>query len=1393
MTFNLRRYIYSFIFFSHLLCGSTWAQVPLTDYKFVNIKEGLSKVAVSTIIQDHYGFIWIGNSTGLYKYDGIEYTSYKSALNDSTTVSSTPAVSNSTVNCAFLDSKKRLWVGTSEGLDYYIRDMDCFKRIKIFETKDVDHGSLPVLSLSEDNSGNIFIGSIANGLFKLNSESFELTKVLNSEDKIIHVLSIQKDKSGKIYAGTNDGLKEYDEEKNILKQALFYSSQGVEAITEPIQSLLIDDVNNHFWIGTWRNGLIKVESQGTLKTGLKRFPITNKLIRSIILLPDSTLMCGTENDGLIHINENGTVLNNYLADKTDINSIRSNSIWSMLLDNKQRIWMGYYNSGIAVYDKLYDKFNDFKSIGNNENSLQSNSVTGISQDESGKIWISMDGGGIDVYNPENNKFTHVNSEKSPYKNLTSLDIQTVFIDSKQNVWAGSWNDGIFLLKKGTKTFIHINKENSKGQLPSNGILSFSEDSKNTIWIGTFSEGILSYDTKSGKLTHHKSEQFVKLGIHKMNIKKVLVDSNDNIWIGTPGGLFKINRRDDNSFSVVSMVGKMTNKNLNYSDSNHIYSIYESSDGSLWIGTRGAGLCKYDVNTDEFLWYNLIFDHKLENVNGIIESLDGNIWLTGYSGVSMLNVKTNTITSYNKNDGLLSNDFNFNAAFRDKSGKVYFGNYKGVDYFEPDHIRLNTREPTLYLTGFKLFNEKVLPSQKDSPLKKVISETDKIILNYDQSVFSIEYSGINYTRPEKNQYAFYLDGLEETWNYVGNVRSATYTNLNPGDYIFKLKSANNDGVWNSEPLNLKITILPPWWKTNWALFLYFFLFVLGLYLLNRLTLKRISEKQEISNEIEKRIQKEELNERKLRFFTNISHEFRTPLTLIINPLEDILQKKNLNLSNFVQEKHQIIHKNANRLSRLINELMDFRKLELNMVSVKARSLELISFVKDIASYFNEEALYKNIYLNIDTNDSKLNIWADPGMLEKIVFNILSNAFKVTPDGGSITIDVSKKSRLEILPLVNDKTPISVFEISIRDTGPGLKKEQLDKIFERFYQVDKLNSSYFGGTGIGLEVVRSFVELHKGKIEVESEIDLGTVFRITLPVGNEHFSEDEIVSFDPVSNNLLRDKLVRPEIVESIPDEIVADKPTETKTLLIVEDNTELLSYLKKELSHEYKVLTANNGKKGLELAQKGIPDIIITDVIMPEMNGFDLCVSIKNDLRISHIPVLMLTTKTMTDDWVEGIESGADAYMSKPFNLRILKSRLTQLTSNRQLLFNKYFSAISDVSENTSTTSLDKEFIQKVLNYINDNIDDPELSVDSMASQLSLSRSHFYRKIKTLTGNSANGFLRKIRLQRAKIIIEQGNANITDVCYNVGFSTPSYFTKCFKNEFGILPTEVKGKS
>ncbi|MGB7395474.1 MAG: two-component regulator propeller domain-containing protein, partial [Pricia sp.] len=1064
----------------------------------------------------------------------------------------------------------------------------------------------------------------------------------------------------------------------------------------------------------------------------------------------------------------------------------SNSVWSLFNDRRERIWIGYYNEGVGINDRSYDKFSDIESLPSVSNSLQSGSVTGITKDGRGRFWIGMNGGGVDVYNPKNQGFVHLSDTENPIASgLTALDVQTVFMDSKDNFWVGTWNSGIFYLERDGKTFKNFNIGTTDGAIKSNRILSFAEDDQGVIWIGTFLNGLHSYHPETREFKFYDTPPFTAHEIIYADIRKVLVDSEGSLWLGTTRGLFKIERNGRTDFKVLPMTEAMYEPIGNGSGSHSVLSLFEDGDGNFWIGTDGDGLCKYDRQNDAFTWFGQGEGMEQETVSAITES-GKHLWFGGNKGLSKLDIESGSLVNFTKQDGLLANDFNNNSVFKDDDGSLYFGSYKGVNYFMPGTIPLNQNSPTLYFSALKLFNKSVEPGAKGSPLQNVLSQTPNLKLGHDQSVFTIDYVGINYTRPEQNEYAYMLEGFEDAYNYVGNSRSATYTNLPKGNYVFKVKAANNDGLWNEDPISLPIEIVPPWWATNLAIACYFIATLLLLFLAYRIFYDRIKERRMIKLERERRVQEEALNDRKIQFFTNISHEFRTPLTLITNPLADIMDDTGTVLPKKVRDKHRVIQKNTARLSRLVDELLDFRKLQLDKMPVRASRIDAVPFVREITDYFEDEALQRNILLSVESDAEELIVWSDAGMLEKIVFNILSNAFKATPENGAVSVSVSSCDSNVAFPLIDNDKLLPAMEILITDTGSGIKKKELDHIFERFYQAEEMNQQYYGGTGIGLEVVRNFVALHKGKIEVDSEEKSGTAFKIILPLGNEHFEFKELFLKKESAEALS-------EEMEDIPmasEETVDKTSTKKNTLLLVEDNAELRSYLKDALKRDYIITEAANGKEALALAGKLIPDIIVTDVVMPEMDGKEFCTRLRDDLKTSHIPVLMLSAKAMGDDLVEGIEAGADVYLSKPFEMKVLQSQLKQLILNRQLLFNKYFGGIVKTGIDDSGNSLDKDFITKVLKYVHANIDDPNLNVENLADELQLSRSQLYRKIKALTGQTANQFLRAVRLEKSKEMILEGNDSIGEISFKVGFSSPSYFTSCFKSHFGILPTEVK---
>lgn len=1358
-----------------------FSQNKFDNYQFRSIQETTSKRAISSIIQDSNDFIWIGtNGAGLYRNDGVNYYGYKYDKKPG-------SVNSNFIYTTFIDSYNNLWVGSDDGLCLYNRDLDNFTKINIGDVISKGYNEpITIKTIVQDNNGNLILGAYGFGLFKLNIKTLKTTliqsKLLDKPDFLIK--SSAKTKQGIIYLGTSYGLLEID--LNGKVKQVYKDKFKREPLLEDIDNLVIDKFG-YIWLGTTQNGLIKIKPE-TDNYQFENYSITKNKILSIVESSLGYIICGTENDGLFVVNYKGQVVQKYLHSKYNNFSLKSNSVWSLYEDKEKRLWLGYFNKGLGVFDKPNNKFNSLEALVNNDNSLQTSYVTSVTKDKKGNLLISNEGGGLDIYNLADKSYIHVNkNNQNYYSGLDAVDIQTIFIDSRQNIWIGSWDRGIYFLKNGTTNFINYNTANTAG-LKSNRVFSFSEDSKGRIWIGTFIKGLHYFDNKSNTIVHCDSKPFTDNALDKAFIRKVFVDSDDLLWVGTILGLYQVNLSDPN-FKVTKMRDEMFRDITKHNSIQTILSIYESNDKTIWIGTDGEGLFSYNKKNKLFSDYDDFPGFKEKSVRAIISDNNGSLWISGGSGLTKLDFKSKKSTNFNKDDGLIDNDFNNNAVFKDGNGNLYFGSYEGVNYFNPAEIKKTEKAPRLYFSDFKLFNQSVKPNEDASPLTKVISETKEIILDYTQSVFTIEYVGINYNYSKKNQYAYYLEGFEKDWNYVGNNRAATYTNLEAGNYVFKVKSANADGSWSNNVLELKIKILPPWWKTFWAYLIYTSILVFLIIYFNKLYQNRFKAKQAIILEKEKTIQLEKLNNKKLQFFTNISHEFRTPLTLIINPLEDILRSKNV--SPEIHNKLKIVHKSSDRLSRLINELMDFNKLEFNKIILQARKIEVVAFTQGIISYFDEESAARNITINFESSIEELDDWLDPKMLEKILFNIISNAFKFTPDNGAITIAIDK-SDTDSLIINGNKVPS--FSISIADTGSGIRKKDLNRIFDRFYQVNNINKDYYGSTGIGLEVVKEFIELHKGKIDVESQVGEGTKFIVTFPLGKSVYKKSEIVDevfkieknknqFLSVNNHSDEDEF-KDQTNENSTAETV-----KSYTVLIVEDNPELRNYLKQELSKLYKVITAENGKKGYELAVQKLPDIIVTDVIMPVMDGLQMCKNIKGDLKTSHIPLLMLSAKAMVKDRLEGIDSGADMYLSKPFELDILKSSLAQLITSRQIMFKKFYTGITKQGKE-KTTSLDNDFIQKILHFINENISEPELTVELLSSKIFLSRSQLYRKIKTLTGVSVNEFIRNVRLEKAKQLIEKGNNNINEISYKVGFTSPSYFAKCYKTKYGHLPTQEK---
>jgi signal transduction histidine kinase/ligand-binding sensor domain-containing protein/response regulator RpfG family c-di-GMP phosphodiesterase len=1328
------------------------------SHLFVKTNPDLGNRAITCMTTDSKNHMWVGTyGGGLKRYDGLNVETYS---HDPFSESS---ISNSTIFDLVFSENQGLWIATQNGINHFNPNTKSFSLFN--PTSDF----ISVHSLCEIDENVLVVGTHQKGIYFFNTKTKVFDKVgipetINENGLLINDIVV--DQLSRIWVGTNYGIFIIDKNVKMLTRASFKGSKNINPNNTEALSFEIDHTGN-IWIGTVDDGLFKILPSGVNNFDVEHYQISNKRIFSIKEYENKYMLLGSENDGLFFVSFGGKVLKRYLKEKGNEFGLQSNSIWSILCDNKNRIWLGSYDQGLVKSDPNHFKFQFLQN--NSDDNLQPfpSSISSIVKDNKNRLWFGSVDNGVYVYDKSNGEYIHLNDPKNKIaKGLNSLDITSLFIDSQNNIWIASWYNGLHLLRNGTTNFININTDSFPNKLMSNRVVSFSEDSSKVIWIGTFLGGLHSYDLGNGKLTHYNDEQFIDLELDKGNIRKIIVDEFDNVWMGTRKGLFRYNPKT----KVITSINEKIESVIKNSGSNFVvFSIYEDTNNKIWIGTDGFGLLSYSSNEDIITWHGEGKEIRNMSINSITQTYDGSFWLGTDNGLIRYNSDTDKYRVFDRSDGLLNNNINRNS-FYNEQNILYFGTMGGINFFNPISVPKNESLPQLTFQKLKILNNEIRVSN-NSPLKKALNQLDTLVLRHNQSSFSIDYMGVSHTRSEKNSYAYMLDGLDEDWNYVGQQRSANYTNIKPGDYIFSLKAA--------------IKVLSPWWLSWWAKTSYVIVFLSLGYYIYRLINLRISEKRKAELERGQRKQNEELNTKKIQFFTNISHEFRTPLTLILNPLESLIKDKHItNLPSEIIDKHKIIHRNAKRLKRLIDELMDFRKMQFSELKVQIQEVDLVEIMTNITSNFIEEANFRKIDFQIDFEESiPKQIMVDTSMFDKILFNLLSNAFKATSENGKIRVKVSHHNQGLVFPSIDENNVQSGFEFDITDTGIGINKKNINKIFNRFYQSEENNEQYYSGTGIGLEVVKKFVEYHKGKIVVQSEQGVGTTFKVFIPDTKIQFYENEQLVNGKKSSQLQSKNL------SSLTDELPFEnsKISKLNTILIVEDNMELREYLKYELKSLYKVLEAPNGKNGLEIARKNKPDIIVADVMMPEMDGFQMTRLLKSEKSTMNIPIVMLTAKVGESDRIHGIDSGADIYLKKPFSIDLLKTHLLQLIKSKERFYETYFNSL-DLEINT--TGGNKKILADVIHIINENLSKEDLCVQDIADELALSRSKLYRKIKELTGKSANEMIRKMRLEKSKELLEITEMTIGEICYKVGFSSPSYYTKRFKEYTGLIPKEYR---
>ncbi|MEC3907029.1 two-component regulator propeller domain-containing protein [Tamlana sp. 2201CG12-4] len=1337
---------------------NVFSQIDTYRFKHITSLDGLSKSSVMAIHQDRFGQMWFGTRDGLSMYDGNRFTTYRHNPSDSL------SISNNDIFSILEDSSGAIWVGTYNNLNRFDPITKTFKR---FTKKTHALGYGFIRNIKEVN-GNIWISNIHGiSIYNATDDTFtNISHVPGDRKSLINetVRTFFESRNGTVWVGTNIGLyKLVPKSKNKFGFKRYYNENDTDNISV---ECIVEDKNSNLLIATKAHGLYKfdVETETLIELNkTKPFQELDLDIRSLCFDNDSNLWIGTTSGVSILTPDN--VLKVITNETDDINQIKT-----VFKDKAGSLWLGTYYGGLYFWDKTNNNFSNY-----NNNQLGSKVISAMVSDSEGNLYFGTVDNGVAIFNNKTQSVEFIN--KFNTKGLLSNHVKSLYIKDN-HLWIGTLRNGLTIYDLKTKRVsnkrIPIGLQNL---LKKTSLYVIIEDNDNIMWLGTFGKGIIRYDQSDSTFINFKHKPNNIHSISSNNVRALLMDSKKRFWVGTGNGL--------NSF-VFSESGKDDIKTDRFfhdpNDSKiDILTIFEDSDKTIWVGTKAEGLFKYNETSFEKVSLENGND-KITSIHSILEDSNKNLWFSTNQGIAKLNLQNNLLKVYSHTDGLLSNEFNDNSYLKLNSNRFYFGGPFGVSFFNPENILTNDYAPDVILTDFKIQNESVKINDKNGILEKSISYTKTIELPYDMANFSIDFSTPNFINNSKNQYSYRLVGLYDKWINTSS-NQVFYTIQNPGNYIFEIKASNQDTKLNKNTTKLNIIVQPAPWRTWWAFVIYGLVIFSALFLLLWASKSREELRHKLELEHFEKVRNEEDNKAKLQFFTNISHEFRTPLTLIIGSIQQLIE--DYKGTNIIYKKLLIIENNSSQLLKLINRLLDFRKLESNLMTLQASEGDIIKFLKEVFLSFSEYAISEGYAYNFNTSHETLLAYFDKAKLEQLFYNLISNAFRYTPKGGIIDIDVSEQENFLI--------------VKVKDTGVGISEQYLHLIFERFFEVpihnnnNKLQKSFNKGTGIGLSIVKNIIELHKGSIKVKNRKDKGAVFTVKLPLGKTHLLENEIIKGHEENDTLFhyKSQLNNNHSESDQSTDIII--PNEEKfTILIVEDDPSLRPFIKDFLNKQYNVVEAENGRIGMEMALKHLPDLIISDIVMPEMVGTELCKNIKENIKISHIPVILLTSRSSLDYKIEGFESGADDYISKPFNLKEFSLRVNNILESTKRIKQKFLSTNYFKPADITISSLDEHLLKKAFNIVEDNISNDQFNIAMFCSELGVSRTMLFTKIRAWTNFTPNEFIHEIRMKCATQLLEESNANISQIGYKVGFKDPKYFSKCFKKRYGKTPRQFQKK-
>lgn len=1354
-------------------------------FRMVPSADGLSQASVLSMVQDSIGFLWVGTKEGLNRFDGYEFINYKYDPK------SENSLSNNEISCLEVEGGRYLWVGTRSGgvnrLELSTGNITRYDNL-------TNDGLVRVIFL--DSKDNLWVGT-TEGLFLFGKdESGERTHIINQSRNAVYrhetnepfipgrlsvsIASILELEPGKLMVGAEHGLYEYNIEHNDFK------SVSPLTLDVTIFTDIIRDKQGDIWAGSY-DGLFRLRknhrlSEYDLIIYNTQQPMEWRLpvdwVEQLVEDNQGNIWVGTHGGGLTQIN-NGRVESVFTYASQELGDLPDNQINSLVIDRSGILWIGTESKGLVYLDLLAKQFNTVFPATPYRKGLSDNLVTAVTGNEQ-TLWVGTSAAGIDVFRIDGQRLEF--ERNIPRVILTTelwkSEIISLLCDDDEQLWIGSASNRLVSYSENAGFDSYV----------VNGfVLSLFEDKRGNVWFGTWGQGLGFINKKTRSVVQYSQTLDSDQGLSSDKVLSILIDSNDYLWVGTKGGGLSVARlnhilnRTGRFYNLKHVPGQVNS--LSYND---VYSILEGKDGSIWFAT-GSGLNKLKIPDglplEQALDQNQVFfEHLTEKeglTGGLVYSLQeddkGNLWLGTNKGITRFAPSENRMVTYGPNDGLPSAKFHSNGSFKQKNGGLMvFGGVDGITFFYPDSILPNPNPASVRLTALRLHNRLVVPGEKINGRKvltKNISHTDNLALAFSDNEITFEFSALHFSSPDKNRYKYRLLGFNNQWQETGSQnRRATYTNLRPGEYVFEVTATNNDGEPSDQVARLNLKILPPWWLKPWAYAIYLTFFLFMLWIFRRYSLIGVKKKNRLIIESMEHKKETEIAEAKMRFFTNVSHEIRTPLTLIHAPLQQLLHRQH------DQQTHEallMIHRNVKRLLNQVNQLLELRRMEKGHFDFNVTSFSLDLLLQEVLPSFETLRKQKDLTIEVVKSGSCF-VKADRNLMATVVYNLISNSLKFTPEKGRLSLEIiGMEPSFEDIGVTDQRIVLKVC-----DTGPGIPESELQNVFNRFYQLRNQNNEHLAGSGIGLSIVKEFVERNNGTIKVYNQPLKGCCFEINLPAGIE-------VSEVPVTEELvISSGEVTPEIECVEPDE----KKQKQSKIFIVEDDVELAAYLKSFFATDYDTYYVHDGAKAWEIVAELNPDVMICDVMLPGLNGMELCRRMKRNEDTSHIPVIMLTAKTEEESMVEGLTSGADSYLVKPFNVNVLSAQVVSLLKSREIFRSRFSQQFVLEPTEEAITPMDEKFLTKLIETIETNLADPSFDVPQLIEAMHMSHSIILKKVKSLTGLSLVEFIRSMRIKKAAQIFKQDKLSVSEVGFMVGFSDPKYFSKCFAREIGMKPTD-----